>query len=131
MAIRGNARNIDQHGVCGLQRLYVTGDYDRLIRHKDRMFPGAIVSLNEPEKRLQRGGTEALIALLYQSQEDSIATSEVREATGIDLQKNKARYLSRVEVREAMAQTSFEFVSGGGRGNMGRFVRRPVQAKAA
>jgi hypothetical protein len=32
MAMRGNARNIDANGVCGEQRLYVTGECDRLIR---------------------------------------------------------------------------------------------------
>jgi hypothetical protein len=28
---------IDANGVCGEQRLYVTGEFDRLIRHKDTM----------------------------------------------------------------------------------------------
>jgi hypothetical protein len=124
MAMRGNARNIDANGVCGVQRLYVTGEHDRLIRHKDRMFPGATVILNEPGKRLQRGGREALIALLFQSKEDSITVPELKQAIGIDFQSNKKRYLDSPEVREAMDQNGWDFMPGaGGRGNVGRFIR--------
>ncbi|KRR06369.1 hypothetical protein CQ12_33415 [Bradyrhizobium jicamae] len=129
MAMRGNARNIDAHGVCGVQRLYVTGDYDRLIRHKDRMFPGAKVTLAEPDKRLQYGGREALIALLYQVKDDVITVPEIRQATGIDLHRNKKRYLAMPEVVEAMNQNDWDFMPGaGGRGNVGRFIRRFRQA---
>ena len=126
MAMRGNARNIDADGVCGVQRLYVTGEYDRLIRRKDRMFPGAAVAIDAPAKRLQRGGKEALIALLFQTKDDVITVPEVKQATGIDLQRNKKRYLSSPEVMEAMDHQGWDFMPGaGGRGNVGRFIRIP------
>jgi hypothetical protein len=129
LAMRGNARNISWDGVCGVQRLYVTGEFSRLIRYKDQLFPGATVTVNEPEKRLQQGGIDALIGLLYQAPGDAITTTEVKEATGIDLQKNKNRYLSSVEVKEAMSQNGWVFVQGkGGRGNVGRFVKAASQA---
>ncbi|MDT4737061.1 hypothetical protein [Bradyrhizobium sp. WYCCWR 12699] len=126
MAMRGNARNIDAHGVCGVQRLYVTGEFDRLIRHKDRMFPGATVVLDSPHLRFQRGGAEALIALLYQSQEETISVSEVKEATGVDLRRNRNRYFSVPEIKEAMNQKHWDFLPGAGRGRMGHFIRCSV-----
>jgi hypothetical protein len=41
MALRGRARELDHNGVCGEQKLVVTGDLIRLIEHFDRLFPGA------------------------------------------------------------------------------------------
>jgi hypothetical protein len=41
MAMRGNARHYDEHGVCGKQRLVVAGNLKRFLTHVDKMFPGA------------------------------------------------------------------------------------------
>jgi hypothetical protein len=93
------------------------------------MFPGATVTFAEPERRLQYGGREALVALLYQVREDVLTVPEIRQATGIDLQRNKKRYLAMPEVAEAMNQNGWDFMPGaGGRGNVGRFIRRLSQA---
>ncbi|MGY3235645.1 hypothetical protein ACVWZ4_003815 [Bradyrhizobium sp. USDA 4472] len=128
MAMRGNARKIDADGVCGAQRLYVTGEFDRLIRHKDRMFPGATVIMDEPGLRLQRGGTEALVALLYGTQADIITVPEVKEATGVDLQHNRMRFFAKPAVKEAIKQGHWDFMPGAGRGRVGCFIRTPSVA---
>jgi hypothetical protein len=126
MAMRGNARNIDADGVCGVQRLYVTGELDRLICHTDLMFPGATLILDNPQKRFQYGGTEALVALLFQAQTDFLTTAEVKRLTGVDLQKNRTRYVSKPEVQAAMSHNNWDLLIGSGRGNMGGFVRVPL-----
>jgi hypothetical protein len=41
LALRGRARELDDNGICGEQKLVVTGDLIRLIEHFDRLFPGA------------------------------------------------------------------------------------------
>jgi hypothetical protein len=41
MAMRGNARHYDENGVCGKQRLVVSGNLKRFLTHVDKMFPGA------------------------------------------------------------------------------------------
>jgi hypothetical protein len=41
MAIRGNARHYDENGLCGKQRLVVSGNLKRFLTHVDKMFPGA------------------------------------------------------------------------------------------
>jgi hypothetical protein len=41
MALRGRSREFDENGVCGPQKLVVTGDYKLLMANLDRVFPGA------------------------------------------------------------------------------------------
>jgi hypothetical protein len=131
IAMRGNARNIDANGVCGEQRLYITGEFDRLIRHKDRMFPGAkLISQSKPGSR-NDGGVKGLVSLLYSTDVLEITTVELERLTGISFQKNKSRYLDKTVVQTAMQDTGFTFVAGKGRGNPGRFVRISALAKAA
>ncbi|MGO4712139.1 hypothetical protein [Bradyrhizobium sp. 2TAF24] len=123
MAMRGNARNIDSNGTCGIQRLYVTGELDRLVCHSECMFPGAKLVLDDPQARFQHGGMEAMIALLLSTEKDSLSTAEVKRLTGVDLQKNRNRDLPRSEVQAAMRHGRWDYVTGAGRGKMGGFIR--------
>jgi hypothetical protein len=52
MALRGRGRFFDGQGVCGKQKLVLTGDYERLLLHTDRMFPGAKLTVWRPDKDL-------------------------------------------------------------------------------
>jgi hypothetical protein len=45
MALRGRARNFDEQGMCGEQKLVCSGDRDRLLLNYDRLFPGAKLSI--------------------------------------------------------------------------------------
>ena len=40
LAMRGNARNLSDDGVCGYQRLYVTTEFERFVTFRDAIFPG-------------------------------------------------------------------------------------------
>jgi hypothetical protein len=41
LALRGNARNYDENGVCGKQRLVVGSDMKRFMANAQKLFPGA------------------------------------------------------------------------------------------
>ncbi|SHL54975.1 DEAD/DEAH box helicase family protein [Bradyrhizobium lablabi] len=123
IAMRGNARNIDADGFCGQQRLFVTGEFERLIIHKDRMFPAATLTSQAKASNRARKGVKALVSFLYGTDEQEITTVDVQKLTGVSLQKNGARYLSDPIVQRAMQDTRFSFAAGKGRGNLGRFVR--------
>jgi len=131
LAMRGNARNIDADGFCGQQRLYVTGEFERLIEHKDRMFPGATLTSLATEGRRERKGVKALVSFLYSTDAQEVTTVEVKMLTGVCLQKNKSRYLSDLIVQKAMQDTGFTFLAGRGRGNPGKFVRNAMVKMAA
>lgn len=124
MAMRGNARNIDANGHCGVQRLYVTGDLVRFMCNSELMFPGAAVVIDQPEARFSYGGTEALIALLLSSDEDFLSTADVKRLTGVDLRRNGPRERSKPEIRAATRLADWDPLPGsGGKGNMGGFIR--------
>jgi hypothetical protein len=131
LAMRGNARNIDGDGRCGQQRLYVTGEFERLIKHKDRMFPGATLTSQGLHAGHDQRGVKALVSFLYSTNIREIAIDELQAITGVSLQKNKARYLSNPVVGKAMQDTGFAFHGERGRGKVGRLVRTGPQALAA
>jgi hypothetical protein len=41
MALRGNGRNYDEHGLCGKQRLVISNDLKSFLANVPRLFPGA------------------------------------------------------------------------------------------
>lgn len=47
MALRGRSREFDESGVCGAQKLVVTGDLRLLMGNLQRVFPGARVRSEE------------------------------------------------------------------------------------
>lgn len=131
LAMRGNARNIGPDGVCGQQRLYVTGEFERLIEHKDRMFPGATLTSLPIGGGQGLKGAKALVSFLYSTDAQEITTVELERLTGVSLQKNRARLFAAPVVQKAMNDTGFDFHPGRGRGNPGRFVRRTAARLAA
>ena len=49
MALRGRSREFDENGVCGTQKLVVTGDLTLLMGNLQRIFPGAKVRSEEED----------------------------------------------------------------------------------
>jgi hypothetical protein len=45
MALRGNARNYDENGVCGKQRLVISSDLKRFAPNMKQIFPGANITI--------------------------------------------------------------------------------------
>lgn len=123
LAMRGNARNLTEDGVCGVQKLFVTAEFGRFLKYKDALFPGAKITVQEDQERLSSGGEKALVALLHNEEAIELTSVQIKERTGIDLQKNKKRYLALPLVVQTMTNLGWSYISGKGRGNPSRFVR--------
>ncbi|WP_316173897.1 MULTISPECIES: DEAD/DEAH box helicase family protein [unclassified Bradyrhizobium] len=131
LAMRGNARNIDENGVCGHQRLYLTCEFERLIAYKDQMFPGATITSRPSTAEGAFAGAKALASFFYGSDVSEVTTAELEQRTGVSLRKNVARYLKAPIVQKAMEDNGFRFQPGCGRGRPGRFTRTtPLKAAA-
>jgi hypothetical protein len=63
MALRGRARQFDEHGVCGPQKLVTSADRTRLLANFDRLFPGAKLTIVDANTE-QKTQAEALLSLL-------------------------------------------------------------------
>jgi hypothetical protein len=86
LAMRGRARMFDQHGVCGSQKLVLTGDYERLLLRKDALFPGATLSVVRDRKRNLSRYTHrrALLELLSEPDlPEQVSTKQVAERLGV------------------------------------------------
>lgn len=125
LAMRGNARNITSEGGCGRQKLFVTSEFSRFLMHKDRLFPGATFTRSEEvtKAELAKGGAKAVATLLATTEQGCITSLEVRDETGVSLQKHADRILGSELVQTVMAQGGWTFVRGRGRGNPSKFVR--------
>jgi hypothetical protein len=49
MALRGRSREFDESGICGAQKLVVTGDLALLMGNLQRVFPGAQIRSEQGE----------------------------------------------------------------------------------
>jgi hypothetical protein len=85
MALRGRGRVFDGEGICGEQKLIVTGDYERLLLNKDRMFPGAKLSSSRPDDDLSRYKTwrrKLLEVLSNPELPNRVTTKQIGERLG-------------------------------------------------
>lgn len=125
LAMRGNARNISAEGVCGRQRLFITTDFDRFLRHRAVLFPGAelVIDGSVTGGDCPARGAEAIAALLLTSDEDVLNSQAVRERTGVDLGKHRARLFASPALQVAMQDAGWSFVAGKGRSRPNAFVR--------
>jgi hypothetical protein len=128
MALRGRGRHFDEHGVCGHQRLVFAGDYQRLLVHAERLFPGATMPASttthdvEPQALAKR-----LIEILSRpslSLTPELSTRRVAEllGDGIEWRKCSKRLLDHQGVQAVMAQFGWTYVRVRGRSGA-KFVR--------
>ena len=54
MALRGRSREFDENGMCGKQKLVVTGDLTLLLGNLQRVFPGAKVRGEQGDVAFER-----------------------------------------------------------------------------
>jgi hypothetical protein len=76
----------DGHGVCGHQKLVVTGDYERLLLHKEVLFPCAKLSaVRDPNHDLSRyTHRRGLLELLSEpGLTEQLSTKQVGERLGV------------------------------------------------
>jgi hypothetical protein len=79
MALRGCGRVFDENGICGKQKLIFTGDYERLLLCKDRMFPRAKLTVSRPDDDLSRYNRRRQLLEVLSNPElpDRLSTKEV------------------------------------------------------
>jgi hypothetical protein len=67
MALRGNGRNFDEHGLCGKQKLVCSADRTRLLSNFDRLFPGAKIEVVTASVGHKQPYADKLLELLSRS----------------------------------------------------------------
>lgn len=131
LAMRGNARNLTDDGVCGEQRLFVTAEFGRFVRWRDRLFPGAAFVTSAPVQAaaVSKGGADAIAAFLLAHDGDEVTGPEIAAATKTRA-ANLARALVCPVVTHALSAGGWKVCPGGGRGNPTRLVRERPQLAA-
>jgi hypothetical protein len=84
MALRGNGRSFDEHGVCGVQKLVCTGKLERLLANANSLFPGAKFTRVHPkDSKGHHTKAQALIDLLSDPyQPNKITTKQISDHVG-------------------------------------------------
>jgi hypothetical protein len=96
LAMRGNARNVDDNGKCGAMTLYTTMPMNRLLKHYDRLFPNAALPMkaelptSSHELTENLTGKEGLKDILMSCMKAEISADEILRLTGI-----KSNHLAR------------------------------------
>src|SRR5271165_1172701 len=80
MALRGRSRDFDENGVCGPQKLVVTGD---VIEHVERVFPGASFSRERATGRKQTRLEHLIDILSDPSRPSPLSTRQVGDLMGV------------------------------------------------
>ena len=94
LAMRGAARNFDEHGVCGRMKLVAIGELDLWMQSHGLMFPGASFDMSEATKAKAKadGGSQAVAAYILDHKGDGFTSKELCGATGIN-PSHLAKYL--------------------------------------
>jgi hypothetical protein len=135
LAARGSIRNIDGDGVAAPMRLFMTGDFDRVVGAWPNLFPNApapkmirgVPKTTEEAKGALRG-TDGVIRLLATSPETELLSDMIQSLTGVRT-LDLSRTIKNPRVQAAMVAYGWTYEAGKGRGRLSRFVR--VQKLAA
>ena len=129
LAMRGRARLFDEHGVCGPQKLVLTGDYERLLFHKDALFPGATLSVVRDPSRSPSRYThrQALLELLSDpGLPEQLSTKQVGVRLGVKWGDISGRVINE-ETRMMLKALGWTYVSR--KGPSGSVFCRLAQAE--
>jgi hypothetical protein len=126
MALRGRGRVFDEHGVCGHQKVVITGgsgSLPRLALHKEQLFPGAKLSVSRPNGELW--GTKyverLLVALSDPTLPSELTTGQVGKLMGRDW-RSSGKDIINDETRKMLRSLGWTYVARLGRG--GSLFRR-------
>jgi hypothetical protein len=127
MALRGRGRMFDEHGVCGHQKVVVSGDFERLITHADKLFPGAqIVKVRDTSDVTRYSRPTALLELLSEpGLPEVVRTDRIGERMRVAWRKVSSGLLRHPSVKRGLENLGWEYVAKPGRGNVSYFRRRP------
>jgi hypothetical protein len=116
MALRGRGRCFDQHGVCGKQKLVCTGDVERLLANKDRLFPGATVSMSTTEDVQQTYAQKLYTLLSAEGLPNTISTKWIGQQLHKPWRDVGKNLMQDHGVQQAIASLGWRYVSKRGRG---------------
>jgi hypothetical protein len=141
MALRGRGRFFGGQGVCGEQKLVLTGEYERLLLHKERMFPGAKLTTSRHETDLSRMTTrQQLLEILSRPQlPDRLPTNDIAELMQVRAWGDVSKEAMAGSTRDMLKALRWTYVSNRGRGGSwferigtrGHGADRPGEAMAA
>jgi hypothetical protein len=130
MALRGKGRVFDEHGVCGKQKVVITGgsgSLERLVLHKERLFPHATLELPTAMDRSALTARENLLLTLSNPRlPQELNAKDVGELIGIDWRKRSTDVMD--EDTEAMLRT-IQWTYERRRGRRGSLFRRITHAE--
>jgi hypothetical protein len=124
MGMRGCARRFNAQGMCGKQKIVVTGDYERLLLNVGLLFPGSKLSPSRPDYDLSRYTTRRRKLLEFLSDPKLppvVPVSRVGEAIGVTWRDVSSSLISD-ETRKMFAALGWTYVSQ--RGSRGSSFQR-------
>jgi hypothetical protein len=129
LAMRGNARNFDDHGDCGNQKLIVVGEFEFWVETNQLLFPEAVFTQSEETKdeAKEAGGAQSLASYILAHPEGGFSSRDVCEATGID-RTNLTRDRQRPVVVAAMKTSGLVYTPG--KGKAPSMFMKPVRIAA-
>jgi hypothetical protein len=132
MALRGKAREFDEKGVCGKQKLVVTGDRHRLLSNLHLLFPGAKApSLSNHEQANDDTNYQKLLTFLSQRELPSIVPIKtISRALGVEWRDVGKNFIKRPDVTLALANIGWAYRPVRGRGGSS-FVRLTADTSRA
>jgi hypothetical protein len=131
LALRGKARQFDDTGQCGAQKLVLTGDKLLLVEYKQRLFPGATVSYRKSETATY---LEKLIdVLVSEGLSDTVKAVDVAKLMGVEWRKVTKGLTRHPKFKTLIAAAGWEYVPGKGpRGSTFiRLARKPCSDTTA
>jgi hypothetical protein len=113
LALRGKARQFDDTGQCGAQKLVLTGDKLLLVEHRQRLFPGATISY---KKSATATYLEGLIdVLVSEGLGDTVRAADVANLMGVEWRKVTKGLTTHPRFRTLVTATGWEYIPGRGR----------------
>lgn len=120
MALRGNARNYDEHGVCGKQRLVISGDLNLFETNVHKLFPDACVEYAKGHDRYSTLKLK-LRDLLRHTKGTKVTASTLREHLGRPWRLVSSKLLT-AELEAYLVEHGWRYVAV--RGNKGSYFER-------
>ena len=130
LALRGNGRSYDEHGMCGKQRLVVSNDLKTFMSNAGRLFPGASIT-TAGDFIEGTTMTDVVIKVLSDAQlPNTVTTKQIGKLIRKPWRSVSSNVLT-PELKKAIATLGWHYVPGKGRAGS-RFERTLTdQAQAA
>ncbi|MGA9751152.1 MAG: DEAD/DEAH box helicase family protein [Acidobacteriota bacterium] len=135
LAMRGCARELDDNGVARPMRLYFsTTEFRQLDDHWNRMFPGSPMpttrfvgdeetQTSSCKPRRRKSVADDLLKFLSMTEKDEVTSSDILDATGIELKSQARKLKDDKEFLESCARRGWTYVPARGRGQMTKLSR--------